>query len=171
LLYLKGHVFMSETASGAGQKSQESGIQSVPDAQGTTQAHTPEVCTVCGDDFDPDADHHRGQCEERAAAEGMTPGPWTAGIAPYVKSDGDGDQFSGGDWNVFPPLGESGPVAIASSEANARLIAAAPDLLEAAQWVLHVSHGVGRAGEAPEPGEERAAYDALMAAAAKAEGR
>jgi hypothetical protein len=29
---------MSETASGAGQKSQESGIQSVPGAQGTTQA-------------------------------------------------------------------------------------------------------------------------------------
>jgi hypothetical protein len=40
LLYLKGHVFMSETASVAGQKSQESGIQSVPGTQGTTQAHT-----------------------------------------------------------------------------------------------------------------------------------
>jgi hypothetical protein len=40
LLYLKGHVFMSETASGTAQKSQESGIQSVPGTQGTTQAHT-----------------------------------------------------------------------------------------------------------------------------------
>ncbi len=32
---------MSETASGTAQKSQESGIQSVPGTQGTTQAHPP----------------------------------------------------------------------------------------------------------------------------------
>jgi hypothetical protein len=46
LLYLKGHVFMSETASVTGQKSQESGIQSVPVTQGTTQAHNSK-CPIC----------------------------------------------------------------------------------------------------------------------------
>lgn len=33
------------------------------------------------------------------------------------------------EWGVYPPLGECGPVALASGEANARLISAAPDLL------------------------------------------
>jgi len=53
--------------------------------------------------------------------------------------------------------------------ADARLIAAAPDLYEAAQWVLHVMNGVGKAGGEPEPGEHEAALDALMAAAKKTE--
>ncbi len=49
------------------------------------------------------------------------------------------DIFSAGDWNIYPPDGEAGPVAIASGEENARLIAAAPDLkaaLEEAEKAL-----------------------------------
>jgi hypothetical protein len=59
-----------------------------------------------------------------------TTGPWEMPDHAYVKADGDGDCFSGGDWNISPPLGEAGPVAIASSEANARLIAAAPEMFD-----------------------------------------
>jgi hypothetical protein len=51
---------------------------------------------------------------------------------PYIAGDTDeGAVFSGGDWEISPPLGESGPVAVVSGEANAKLIAAAPELLEA----------------------------------------
>jgi hypothetical protein len=53
--------------------------------------------------------------------------------------------------------------------ANARLIAAAPDLYEAARWVLHVMNGVGMAGGEPEAGEHDAAFGALLAAVNKAE--
>lgn len=38
-------------------------------------------------------------------------------------------------------------------------------LTEAADWVLHVAHGVGKAGEGPEPGEYEASMDALEAEA------
>lgn len=65
-----------------------------------------------------------------------TPGPWE-GSGPYsVPSTGKGDIFSGGDWEVYPPLGESGPVALVNNEANARLIAAAPELVELAEELL-----------------------------------
>jgi len=61
-----------------------------------------------------------------------TPGPWEYPEHAYILSGSDdGPNFSGGDWEVLPPLGESGPVAICSSRENARLIAAAPDLLDA----------------------------------------
>jgi hypothetical protein len=53
LLYLKGHVFMSETASVATQKSQESGIQSVPGTQGTTQAHVQGIIQIHKSEFPP----------------------------------------------------------------------------------------------------------------------
>jgi len=62
-----------------------------------------------------------------------TPGPWETTERPYIVKDDEGDIFSGGDWYIYPPLGESGPVALASSQANAHLIVAAPDLLTVAK--------------------------------------
>lgn len=63
----------------------------------------------------------------------FTPGPWEANPGPYVlNGSDDGPNFSGGDWEVLPPLGERGPVAICSTQANARLSAASTDLL---QWL------------------------------------
>jgi hypothetical protein len=69
-------------------------------------------------------------------AEDHTPGPWEAGgltrdrfVLPG-ETEGEGI-FSMGDVNIFPPTGHAGPVAIAAGEANARLIAAAPELLAA----------------------------------------
>ena len=59
-----------------------------------------------------------------------TPGPWETPYAPYTEpSTGEGPNFSGGDYEVVPPIGESGPVAIANSKANACLIAAAPEMV------------------------------------------
>lgn len=37
------------------------------------------------------------------------------------------------EWGVYPPLGESGPVALVAGEDNARLIAASPKLLAVAE--------------------------------------
>ena len=50
-----------------------------------------------------------------------TPRPWEAGKL-YRTLEGEGFNFSGGDVDIYPPLGEAGPVAIANSEANAALI-------------------------------------------------
>ncbi len=58
-----------------------------------------------------------------------TPGPWEMADSAYKTSDGEGTIFSDGDWHIFPPLGELGPIAVVGGEANARLIAAAPELL------------------------------------------
>lgn len=60
-----------------------------------------------------------------------TPGPWEIGKR-HILSDGSGDgfNFSGGDVEIFPPLGEAGPIAIVSDDANARAIAAAPQMWE-----------------------------------------
>jgi len=69
--------------------------------------------------------------------EKHTPGPWEMPLHPYIQqSDGEGANFSDGDWEIVPPLGEAGPVAIVNSEANALLIAAAPELLEALRSLL-----------------------------------
>jgi len=58
-----------------------------------------------------------------------TPGPWSLAGGPLIievlKT------FGGEEWMVYPPLGETGPIAVAAGESNAHLIAAAPDLLEA----------------------------------------
>ena len=56
-----------------------------------------------------------------------TPGPWEMPAGPADKNISD--IFDVGDYNVYPPLGEAGPVAIVAGEANAHLIAAAPAML------------------------------------------
>lgn len=65
-----------------------------------------------------------------------TPGPWESARAALTGPAGEGHNFSNGDWEVYPPLGEAGPVAICPNEADARLVAAAPDLLDALQKLL-----------------------------------
>lgn len=57
-------------------------------------------------------------------------------------------------------------------KANAFMLAAAPELYDAAVWVLHNAHGISKSGDdGVSPEEESASWDALMAATAKAEGR
>ena len=71
-----------------------------------------------------------GLIERLEAAGGHTPGPWTA------------LRMHTGGWDVFDPRGRDvvtvygGGVEIESREANARLIAAAPDLLDALQKLV-----------------------------------
>lgn len=99
---------MSETASGAGQKSQESGIQSVPGTQGTTQAHTPAPWEYEEDDAIV------------YAGGGSLP------IASVYEADD------------FPCLGDDPARQAETQQecaANARLIAAAPGLLALAEKV------------------------------------
>ena len=60
-----------------------------------------------------------------------TPGPWEAGFKASVERlTGEGVNFSNGDWGIYPPLGKAGPVAIANSADNARLISKAPEMLD-----------------------------------------
>ena len=71
-----------------------------------------------------------GLIERLEGAGGHTPGPWTA------------RRMHTGGWDVFDPRGRDvvtvygGGVEIESREANARLIAAAPDLLDALQKLV-----------------------------------
>lgn len=64
----------------------------------------------------------------------FTPGPWTVGklVVCQEESSNCWHTFSY-QRDIFPPLGEAGPVAIVSHEdaADAHLIAAAPDLYAA----------------------------------------
>lgn len=107
-----------------------------------------------------------------------TPGPWEleAGFLIYRPANGAGVPLL----HLFDSSGEAGFITgeDAENEANARLIAAAPDLLEALETALpamrlfysfygddeHVS-GVAEAVQF------RAAMSAVAAAVAKAEGR
>ena len=106
--------------------------------------------------------------EKRMSETKHTPGPWK-----YVDTE---DRMSlkglvavlGGTHYVCAD-GTSDPVVRAIEDApNARLIAAAPELLAAARWVANVIGGLGKAGGPPGPDEPDAAADALQAAIAKA---
>lgn len=67
-----------------------------------------------------------------------TKGPWTVGVrSPQGGSRGETwDIFELGDVLVFPAPGQAGPVAIVAGIANARMIAAAPDMLDALHDLL-----------------------------------
>ena len=73
------------------------------------------------------------------------PGPWT-----YACD-------SAGDWQIHHPLSGGEPLAIVKLEADARLVAAAPDLYEAAKDAIYYFDDHSRAR--------------LRAAIAKAEGK
>lgn len=105
-----------------------------------------------------------------------TPGPWAKGdnaMRGPAKRDWyavqhvfNQEPFEGvleNEWGVYPPPGNAGPVCIASDEANARLIAAAPELLAALDGLM-ASESRGRIMPI---GKE---WDAARAAIAKARG-
>lgn len=59
------------------------------------------------------------------AAKAATPGPWEAPLKRLTARDSDeGNNFSNGDYEVYPPLGEAGPVAILANSTDAAFIAA-----------------------------------------------
>ena len=88
-----------------------------------------------------------------------TPGPWAVYRAKNGKLLGVGDARAEGVTDPFGGLWRSG----AEMEANARLIAAAPELLEAAKMAL--------ADQQQPETEVTGAYSYLAKAIAKAEGR
>lgn len=71
-----------------------------------------------------------------------TPGPWESPQSkPLIFRNEEGQNFSRGDWNIYPPLGEAGPVAIAGTPENAALIAAAPAMRAALRRMLNAGSG------------------------------
>lgn len=114
--------------------------------------------------------------------EPVTPGPWETSNGPHHKYPGSiGDpkawryvqhnfplapyegEFSD-EWGIYPPLGEAGPVALVSGEMNAKLISAAPELLEACEGLL-------KNMKTPSDGVWGAAVDRARAAIQKATNR
>lgn len=94
---------------------------------------------------------------------GHTPGPWKLRYEGHA-GQAIGAEIEAGTGLILGYVG--------SSEADARLIVAAPDLYHAAVWVLHNVHGISRSGEdGVSAEEESASWAALMAATKKAEGR
>ena len=73
-------------------------------------------------------------------------------------------------FQVMVPPGSKDAPPENQSVINARLIAAAPEMYEALEWMLYVAHDIGKAGGKPEAGEYEAAFDSGKAALAKAEG-
>ena len=74
--------------------------------------------------------------QARALRDGITPGPWDMEIKTHAKSGSRSARISGGAWFDFARVWCStegiyqGQVDSAEGQANARLIAAAPDLLD-----------------------------------------
>ena len=112
-----------------------------------------------------------------------TPGPWEVHNLTDVFSPSGGDSGNGvkaddnDGWLVADcrcgitfVQGQETTLDITVQQDNARLIAAAPKLLEACRWVANVANGIGRAGRKPEAGEFNAALAECQAAIAEAEG-
>lgn len=107
-----------------------------------------------------------------------TPGPWIAdsvntqddAVTAVWQNDGRSDYYlrtsqvcecfwdSGEDLDI----GDNRPVSLAEAEANAKLIAAAPELLEAcktlAEWFKRENEGFPNAGEVRKTAEGEAAW-------------
>lgn len=98
-------------------------------------------------------------------SEKYTPGPWDSPLKRLVNKDDEGRNFSLGDYEVYPPIGESGPVAITATREDAQLIAAAPELLEALYHMQHCRSCAEGSWEDCDGGR------AALAAISKAEGR
>lgn len=96
-----------------------------------------------------------------------TPGPWIVGNDPELDPDGAGEWFS--IWTDVPGAANAELAGRIGVEANAHLIAAAPDLLDAVSFALsHLQADYGNNRE-----DARAEADliaALTAAIEKAEG-
>jgi hypothetical protein len=99
----------------------------------------------------------------------FTKGPWVA------EGAGGGYLYVSANYGEFVTIAKipvpihSIPYPLAEAEANARLIAAAPDLLEALQAVLNDCHDLDMV-PSNERGRDIGAFDMAVAALAKAEG-
>ena len=94
-----------------------------------------------------------------------TSGPWNYEHVSYFA---DLPGLGAGTFEISNPLFENW-IAQAQTEANARLIAAAPDLLEVVKMFLDRSHNIGASAQDRAFRAER--EDKALAAIAKAEGR
>ena len=92
-----------------------------------------------------------------------TPGPWTLGYSQMIEQGYWTQSIEGPQGYSVKPARANGDTQ-QQAEANARLIMAAPDLLEAAKQALR--HGMG----CPDF-QDHNGYKALIIAIAKAEGK
>ena len=95
-----------------------------------------------------------------------TPGPWKEG---YYTGDIYAELVAGHSWSrIAAVTGEaSGLITPDEAEANARLIAAAPDMLEALEQAWHLIHSFG---PKPKDSTYTIVADKARAAIAKAKG-
>jgi len=113
--------------------------------------------------------HTKGPWKTSCHRETWSPNRWTIREHEFHRYPYEGQLER--EWGVYPPLGEVGPVALVAGEANARLIAAAPELLEAARLILAFGEQVRFGEEIQVSAELIGAIRAAHAAIAKAEAR
>lgn len=101
---------------------------------------------------------------------GHTPGPWKAIISSVVTEQGETKPFCSisqsetGEDIAYMTLRPH------EVEANARLIAAAPDMINALKWLLDVSEGLSDRNDGTESENKQRAQHEARAAIARAEG-
>lgn len=105
-----------------------------------------------------------------------TPGPWkteVCGTFKHLTRKTGAFSITAGEKLIcqFPWARTTGQM-VEESEANAHLIAAAPELLEVLDWLLHLAHGCSKGGQnCPVTAEEWTdAWGEAQAAIAKAKG-
>jgi hypothetical protein len=102
-----------------------------------------------------------------------TPGPWrvSEGMTPDTLLVRDDEHGIAQVWAAYKP---DGPLEVGTKEANARLIAAAPELLEALRYLLNTDNVAtvhAKWGEGCNREEVDAMLKQARAAIAKAEGK
>lgn len=114
-----------------------------------------------------DTSNHAHDCRQGRDCPAHTPGPWIAGVSMYFDVEVFSVVSPTNTGRLLAITGDTGKDDEAESMANARLIAAAPDLLEALAMVRDADDDCRRDGLPTIPQLARYKIDAAIAKATR----
>ena len=102
-----------------------------------------------------------------------TPGPWTLDRADEEQWEIHAETAHAWKYIATVKANDEGStqVSVAEAEANARLIAASPDLLAALEWALQAWDAIGGDVQIPDSMNDEGRWEAIRAALARARGQ